>query len=370
MRIFTLADNIVGPLGQTSKVNFDAISAGDTGISIINDVNLRKTPFYGAKINYDLLEPEGCTYLETLFIRSIEQVIISANLNLDRTILILSSTKGNIDQLAKNDKQTRVKMADMAEKINSKFNFMHSPLLISNACISGVSALLVAHNLIKMGAYDNAIVSGGDLLSEFTLAGFNCLKAVSDRPCKPYDATRDGISLGEGVGTMLLSNDETLLKNNNGACEIVGGGQSNDANHISGPSRTGAGLKTSITTALKEAKLDAKQIDYINAHGTATLFNDEMESIAFADLGLGNVPMNSLKGYFGHTLGAAGIIESIITIKQLNSGKLLPSKGFSELGVSRSINVLKHPETKNISYALKTVSGFGGSNAAIVFKKL
>lgn len=370
MKVFTIIDNVIGPLGQTTEANFDALRNGLSGVEKINDSSLSEEAFFGAKINYEIPLKDNYTHLENLFILSIEKALLEVDINLDRTILVLSSTKGNIDQLAKSDHQVRVKLPEMAEVINEYFRFKYSPLLVSNACISGVSALLVARNLIEMGTYDHAVVSGGDLLSEFTLSGFNCLKAVSEHPCKPYDVTRDGISLGEGVGTMILSNNTSLLGHKNSGSEIIGGGQSNDANHISGPSRTGAGLNSSIRKALMQSSLDAKQIDYINAHGTATLFNDEMESIAFSDLEMDNIPLNSLKGYFGHTLGAAGIIESIMTIRQMNTGHLIESKGFEELGVSRSINVLKAPKSRKIDYALKTVSGFGGSNAAIVFKKL
>lgn len=370
MRIFTLADNIISPLGKTTEANITAISNGKSGISKINDAEIATKSFYGAKITYDIPLNERYTFLENLFIHSIEQVLSSVTIDLNRTVLVLSSTKGNIDRLIEQGNGFRVKLTEMAEALNGYFKFEYSPILVSNACISGVSAMLTARNLIEMGDYDHAIVSGGDLLSKFILSGFNSLNAVSDSPCKPYDTNRDGISLGEGVGTVLISNNEDLGSNKTSLSEIIGGGQSNDANHISGPSRTGAGLNLAVTKALNEADLKADKIDFINAHGTATLFNDEMESIAFDDLGLGKVSMNSLKGYFGHTLGAAGLIESILTIRQMNSGQLMKSEGFEQLGVSRSINVLSESKKKNINYALKTVSGFGGCNAAIVYKKL
>ena len=370
MEIFSIADNIIGPLGQTTEANFEAIVSGNSGVSKIIDSNLSETSFYGAKINYNIPIKNDFTILESLLINSIENALADTDLDLDRTILVLSSTKGNVDQLGKSDQQIRVKLPEMAEAISKFFNLKGSPILISNACISGVSALLTARNFIDMGVCDHAIVSGGDLLSKFTLSGFNCLKAVSENPCKPYDDSRDGITLGEGVGTMIISNNKSLIKNGVCGSEIIGGGQSNDANHISGPSRTGAGLNASIKKAMQEAGVESKQVDYINAHGTATIFNDEMESIAFSDVGLGDVPVNSLKGYFGHTLGAAGLIESIMTIRQMNSGHLINSRGFEKLGVSRSINVLKEPQKTKVNHCMKTVSGFGGSNAAIIFRKL
>ncbi|MDH5474138.1 MAG: hypothetical protein OEX22_00450 [Cyclobacteriaceae bacterium] len=369
MKIFTISDNIISPLGSTTEANVLAIGNGQSGITKINNPELSNDFFYGAKINYDLPSIDEYTFLENLLINSIEQALSSVDVDLNRTILVLSSTKGNIEQLNDKEKGKRIKLAEMAEAINEYFHLKHSPIVVSNACISGVSAILVARNLIEMGAYDHAIVSGGDILSKFTLSGFNSLKAVSESPCKPYDIRRDGISLGEGVGTIVISNDEKLKGDKMAYSEIIGGGQSNDANHISGPSRTGAGLNLAVTKSFKASGIHANQIDYINAHGTATLYNDEMESIAFDDLGLGKAPVNSLKGYFGHTLGAAGIIESILTIRQLNANQLMKSEGFNQLGVSRKISVIEKTKKKNIDIALKTVSGFGGCNAAIIFKK-
>jgi 3-oxoacyl-[acyl-carrier-protein] synthase-1 len=369
MNIYSIADNIISPLGIDTISNLDAISNGKSGITLINDRNLSETEFYAAKIKYDLPLLEGYSFLESLFIQSIKATISDLDLDNERTVLVLSSTKGNID-LLEDEGNSRVLLPKMAQAINGYFSLKKSPILISNACISGVSAILVARNLINMGKADNVIVSGGDVLSKFTLSGFNCLKAVSDAPCKPYDENRTGISLGEGVGTILLSNNINLNKNKSALSEIVGGGQSNDANHISGPSRTGAGLNLAVKKAMIEAKLNSDKIDYINSHGTATLFNDEMESIAFADLNLGQVELNSLKGYFGHTLGAAGIIESILAIHQMNNGLLYKSLGFDIKGVSRDINVLSNNKSKPIRNALKTVSGFGGCNAAVIFTKL
>ena len=128
---------------------------------------------------------------------------------------------------------------------------------------------------------------------------------MSDSPCKPYSKNRSGVSLGEATAAVLVS-----CSNESAKIKIIGDGAINDANHISGPSRTGEGLFRSIESALTEAKINANQIDYISAHGTATPFNDEMEAFAFNRLGLEKVPVNSLKGFYGHTLGASGLLET------------------------------------------------------------
>jgi 3-oxoacyl-[acyl-carrier-protein] synthase-1 len=151
--------------------------------------------------------------------------------------------------------------------------------------------------------------------------------------------------------------------------KIAGGGLSNDANHISGPSRTGMELGLAVRQALGEARKTSTAIDFISAHGTATVFNDEMEAKAFYALGMENIPLNSLKGYFGHTLGAAGVVETIMSMHSLLHNEVLASKGFDRLGVSQPINVCKEPIKMPLTTCLKTASGFGGCNAAIVLQK-
>ena len=151
--------------------------------------------------------------------------------------------------------------------------------------------------------------------------------------------------------------------------KIIGGGLSNDANHISGPSRTGMELSVAVRQALREAQKTSTEIDFISAHGTATVFNDEMEAKAFYSLGMENIPLNSLKGYFGHTLGAAGVVETIMSVHSLLNNEVLASKGFDKLGVSQSINVCKELIKKPLASCLKTASGFGGCNAAIILQK-
>ena len=180
--------------------------------------------------------------------------------------------------------------------------------MVSNACTSGVLAIITGARLIRAGLFDNVVINGTDILSEFVLSGFNSFKSLSTGPCRPFDKTRDGLSLGEGSGTIILTANPYL--SNNSVHIVAGEGFStNDANHISGPSRTGEGLFLAINRLMKKTNVS---IDYISAHGTATPFNDEMESIAITRAGLQSVPVNGFKGYWGHTLGAAGIIESIM----------------------------------------------------------
>ena len=151
---------------------------------------------------------------------------------------------------------------------------------------------------------------------------------------------------------------------------VSGAATSNDANHISGPSRTGEELSFAIKNALVEAGLTPADIGYISAHGTATPYNDEMEARAISLSGLSQVPVNSFKGYWGHTLGAAGIIESVAAVQSLRHNLLISSAGFADCGVSVPINIIKRNEALPLNACLKTASGFGGCNAAALYQKI
>lgn len=187
---------------------------------------------------------------------------------------------------------------------------------------------------------------------------------MSDERSKPFDADRKGISLGEACGVVLLSNK----KGEGFSVEYCAGASSNDANHISGPSRTGEGLVRAVERTLERSGITRDAIDFISAHGTGTVYNDEMESIAFNRLGLQEKPLNSLKAYFGHTLGAAGIVEVIISMLSMEHDMLFKSLEFSEQG-SNKINIIRENESKRVNVVLKTASGFGGGNAALIVKK-
>ncbi len=236
-------------------------------------------------------------------------------------------------------------------------------MVISNACVSGVLAMLYAHRLMTQGHYKNIIVCGCDVLSEFIVSGFQSFFSLSKEGCKPFDKDRTGLTLGEGAGTVVLTSDKDICPRP--LIEIVTGSGSNDANHISGPSRTGEGLYIAIRDILN----GNNNIDFISAHGTATAYNDDMESTAFTRLSLSHVPVNSYKGYIGHTLGAAGVIESVFCFETMRKDLLVKTFGFENLGTVESLNVIGSNISKPVKTVLKTASGFGGSNAVVLFRK-
>ncbi|MFT3793716.1 beta-ketoacyl synthase N-terminal-like domain-containing protein [Flavobacterium sp.] len=373
--VYISATNCITPMGFDVETNVENILSGRSGISQFTDRQLMEHPFHAAMLDKDELDKaasqiknvDNYTKLERMMILALAPIIAQSQSKLNpRTAFILSTTKGNITAL-ENPQQPiqKAQLSQLARTVADHFGFQAEPIVVSNACVSGILAVAIAKRMIQANLYDEAFVVSGDLVSEFVLSGFNSFQAMSDLPCKPYSANRTGVTLGEATAAVWVTSDPAHAK-----AKILGDGSINDANHISGPSRTGEGLFRSIESAMKEAKMDAQQIDYISAHGTATPFNDEMEAIAFNRLGLQNVPINSLKGYYGHTLGASGLLETVIGIESMNRNRLFASMGFDEIGVSQPIEVIKENHEKEIDIFLKTASGFGGCNTAVLFEKI
>lgn len=376
--IFTSYNNIISPLGFSTQENYQAVSNSIVGVKRIK-LPFSQDEFCVAKISDDKIQEhlskikqaETHTKLEQLSILSIQDVINQSGINPkdNRTLLIYSTTKGNIDILEnayKNIDSKRVYLSAFAKHLQSYFQLAHTPVVLSNACISGILAIIIAKRFIEQGAYDNVLVCGGDILSEFTISGFKSFNALSNEPSKPFDANRVGINLGEAVSTILVTNKKELATPYN--TQIVSGASANDANHISGPSRTGDGLFLCLTETLKNNS--TTDIGFISAHGTATPFNDEMESIAFDRAGLNIIPVNSLKGYYGHTLGAAGVLETVLSLESMKHQRLIKSEGYETKGVSGDITMIESHQNKTFSSFIKTASGFGGCNAAALFRKI
>jgi 3-oxoacyl-[acyl-carrier-protein] synthase-1 len=382
--IYIAADNIISPLGFTSDENFEQLKKMETGVQYLEQSVYSHQPIFAGAIHDEKIDNEfgklnaivPYAKLEKLAILSITNALAN-NSSIDiaskKTLIVLSTTKGNIDLLATPEQtifdKNRLYLWETANVIARYFKNENVPLVVSNACISGVLAIILGQRLLGQNQYDSIIVCGVDVLSHFVVAGFQSFKAISNKIAKPYDAERDGITLGEACGTIILTNNINLINKKN-AIVVSGGASSNDANHISGPSRTGDGLLLAINNALAEAKEQANEIDYISGHGTATVFNDEMECLAITDANLQEVPMNSLKSYYGHTLGAAGIIESIIGLQSMRNNILIGTYNFDQLGVSKPINIIKKTTESIVNNCLKTAAGFGGCNAAVYFKKV
>ncbi|MGK6351652.1 beta-ketoacyl-[acyl-carrier-protein] synthase family protein [Parapedobacter sp. DT-150] len=370
--VFAIGDHLITPLGMGSAANAERILRGDTAIAPVDDPWLADHRLYAARIEEqqwtgNIDHPERYTRLERLFIRSLQALVDEHRIPLDkRTLVVLSTTKGNVSLL--HDPLTalaaeRVHLSVMADEIRRYMGFENRFITLSNACISGALAISVARQLLQYhDGYEQAIVIGGDELSKFIVAGFDAFQALADEPCRPFDRDRKGLNLGEAIAAVYLSKTPS-----EGAIKIMGVGSYNDANHISGPSRTGEGLYRSIREALREAGEPA--LDFISAHGTATAYNDEMEAIALQRSDLLSVPVHSLKGYYGHTLGASGLLETVLGIYSLRNNTLIPSLGFHHQGTSEPLNIIRETTQRTLHTFLKTASGFGGCNIATVFQQ-
>ncbi|WP_374464554.1 beta-ketoacyl synthase N-terminal-like domain-containing protein [Chryseobacterium sp.] len=380
--------NCVTPLGFNTESNWKALLEGKSGVAL-HKITGSQDAFYTSMIDSDQLNEEfsrifgdaqnkhhNFTRLEKMLLLSLQPLVKKHTLSED-TAFILSTTKGNISLLKNQSKLPKsVYLSKLAQKIADFFGFKTKPVVVSNACVSGVMAIAVAKNMIQAGKYKDAFVIAGDELSEFITSGFNSFQAIGSGPCKPYDKNRDGINIGEAAAAVYITSclcekqsDEAISRNEKPRFKILGDSAVNDANHISGPSRTGDGLYASIRNAMTEANVSAEQIDFISAHGTATLYNDEMEAIAFSRMELQNIPLNSMKGYYGHCLGASGLLESIISMESALHSTLLPSKNFEETGITKPLNIIRENQAAEVKYILKTASGFGGCNAAVVLEK-
>jgi len=375
-KIYILADNIVSPLGFTTIENISQMQLGVSGIALHNKAEISKVPFYASLIDRQqlierfsiLANPEKYSVFEQLAIVSVQEALSQADIDIanKRTLFILCSTKGNVEFLNhthnKSSSPEKAFLWRSAIVLKEFYNMQEMPVVISNACISGLLGIITGLRLIRSGHYDNAVITGADVISEFIYSGFSSFKSLSPGPCKPFDKTRDGLTLGEGAGTIIMGKKPGIKGD-----IIVGDGfVTNDANHISGPSRTAEGLYLAIRRSLMKAP--AKPA-FISAHGTATLYNDEMEALAITRAGLNNVPVNSFKGYWGHTLGAAGVVESAASVYSLNNSILIGTVGYKAPGVNQHVTVTSKTEKMELKSCLKIASGFGGCNAAIMFYK-
>ncbi|MFA5394209.1 MAG: beta-ketoacyl synthase N-terminal-like domain-containing protein [Candidatus Ratteibacteria bacterium] len=290
--------------------------------------------------------------------------------------LILAVTNGEIDFLERSilygDKDISASRLDLLlEKVKKLIGLKSGGTIISSACVSSSAAIALGASMIKSGSRDCVLVVACDSVTEFVFSGFSALMALDKDKAKPFDKNRNGLSLGEAAGFVLLMSRQRAEKEARPKIgEVIGWGLTNDANHMTGPSRDGSGLAAAIDKALKLAEISSGLIGSICAHGTGTVYNDSMEMKAFkAVFGKKPVPTYSIKGGTGHALASAGLVETLISLKSLEQNVIPPTVNLSV--VDEEAKGWVFPETRNSEngISLSTNSGFGGVNTALVLKK-
>lgn len=367
-----VSTNIVSPLGMSSQENWRAVMQGRSALRRLENYKGIPLPFVASVFTPEQVEDlaiDGFTRFESLAIRSITEALTHTDFDVhgERTIFILSTTKADVEELgfaAERDGDYH-RPALAAQRIAEHVGIGGGAIVCCNACISGVSAQILADRLISDGYYDNAVVCGADLVSSFTASGFLSFKSLSNEACRPFDADRQGLNLGEAAATIVFTRADSRRE---GDWLFERGEMDNDAFHLSTPAPSGEGARKVLEAVMKGR--DASELAFVSAHGTATMFNDQMESVAIEKAGLSAVPLTALKGWFGHTLGASGVLEVILGMKAVSESVVLPLRGFREIGVSGKVNLSSELRATDKNSFLKMISGFGGCNAAALYRRV
>ncbi len=372
IQVFCTGGSIVNNWGTNLNNHWSKILNKDislTPLTLSDD-----TQTYASRLSdgqwQQLTEKYGTHYTKSalLCIEAINCAIKNQPINWSKTAIIIATTKGDIDLYSldgTNAHNIKTYFHHLSTQLNTYFKPIKPCTILSNACISGSQAIQFGAAYLQSGSADNVVVCGVDLCTAFTLSGFNSLKALSTHPAMPFDKYRDGISLGEASSAIVLSKKD-LSFNGHTQIQYMAGAVTNDANHISGPSRTGEGLYQAIQHVASRLEYP---IDAISLHGTATIYNDDMESVAIHRSGLQSTPCFGLKGIYGHTLGAAGILESVISILALANNIIPATTGYTYPGTTHPINVSSQNQKGDFKTILKCTSGFGGGNCALIFHK-
>ena len=358
-------------MGATTEENLQAIIDGQSGLVRYERCWDLPEPFCASRFStaqLKNLQTEGIPFVESLAIECIRGALQDTTFDYggDDVVFILSTTKGDVASLGFQASAEACYLGNTARRIADAVGFTTEPVVVCNACISGVSAIHLARLLLDSKCYRYAVVCGVEEQSAFTVSGFQALKAVSQEPCRPFDIERIGLNPGDAVATIILT-DEDAEEATREFWHINRTSVHNDAYHLTSPSKTADGAFMALSDVMEGRDSDA--LAFINLHGTATMFNDQMEAVALKRAGLETVPVNGLKGYFGHTMGAAGVLETVLSMASADRGVVLGTRGFQELGVSVRLNISPAHRPTSKSAFVKMISGFGGGNAALLASK-
>ena len=358
-------------LATNPEALWQGLLAGQTAIRPITRFPVDQD-HYKAKIAAhidDLRATEGRSLLEDLLNRLLREM---GPVPPDATLITATIKSGvdNLETLCRGEPSNfkDVLLSALSENIGPKLGLSSNSVCVSASCASSTVAVAHGTALIESGRAEAVLVCCGDLITEYVFSGFSALKALSPVACRPFDRDRQGLSLGDGAAALLLMNAARARRENRDRLgTVMGFGITNDATHITAPAKSGRGLAQAVKKALRSAKIKAEQITAISAHGTGTVYNDLMELIAFRRVfGEHKVPMFSIKGAIGHTLGAAGSIEIILGLKTLSSRIVPPTVGFLNPEKGAEGQVSSEAQTVGGDFLLTTNSGFGGVNAALI----
>ena len=262
-------------------------------------------------------------------------------------------------------------LASVTPCLAGKYGMKGPQVTVSTACASGTDSIGIAARMIRAGKADVMIAGGVDVLSDFALLGFHALQALTDEKVRPFDKNRTGLALGEGAAFIVLESERHALLRNARLYGIIKGYASrSDAHHLTAPHREGRGLAEAVIAALSEARIDLHEVDYINAHGTGTIYNDLMETMAIKKV-FGKtaytIPISSTKSMLGHSFGATGVIEAICCLLSIKDKKIPPTINFSERDPECDLDYVPNiSRLAMVKHAVSLSAGFGGQNAAIV----
>lgn len=369
IRVHVTDTSVVTGLGASLDETWQGLMAGQSAIAPV-------TRFPTVRLNsalascIDGLEPERAgSRVEPL----LELLLAGFAPAPPDSRLILATTKGAIDALERFRRSpggppAALLAEDLLRNVAGRLGVSGSGVNINAACASSTIALARGAAMIASGRAEAAVVCCLDLVSEFVFSGFSALQGLSGQPSRPFDRDRNGLTLGEGAAALLLMSEERIQREGRRSLgTILGWGVANDANHITAPARDGCGLVRAVRQALDTAGIGRESLAGINAHGTGTVYNDLMELTAFRSLfGDHAIPIHSVKGAIGHTLGAAGGIETTLALRSLAEGMIPPTVGFRNPEEGAEGIVSAAPAAIAGEAMLTTNSGFGGVNAALV----
>ncbi|MDP1620758.1 MAG: beta-ketoacyl-[acyl-carrier-protein] synthase family protein [Bacteroidales bacterium] len=394
-RVFITGIGIICAIGNNVNETLHSLLAEQSGIgeiTLFKTVHKGVIPMAEVKLSTEsLLEESGhggnrsFTRTALLGMKAAREAMVSAGIHdvqQYKTGLVSATTVGGMERsedfyasfLADPGKGRLINIVnhdcgDSTERIAVSLGISDFVTTISTACSSSVNALMLGANLIKTGQLDRVVVGGADSVTKFTLNGFNTLMILDKTGCHPFDENRAGLTLGEGAAFLVLESEDVVLKEQKKIlAEVSGYGNANDAFHQTASSPDGAGAYLAMSKALKMSGLQPGEIDYINVHGTGTQNNDLSEGVAIERIFGDHVPpFSSTKGFTGHTLGAAGAVEAVISVLAIQNQVIFPNLGFTtpmkELQIQPINKLTNNVEIKNV---LSNSFGFGGNNSTVI----